>query len=286
MFVLGQREFTWYALLFVSGLLGAYAIAARTMMAEGIDIVYVNLLLIFVALGVVIGARLGEVVFYQWSYYRAHPMAILNIWHGGLASHGAAIGIASLLWLYARFVVRKPFFWVADHAVIGIAFAAACVRFGNLANSEILGKPTSVPWAVVFDRVDSVPRHPVQVYEGLWYIALCLALLLTRQRWAPPQGALSGLFLVGMFLPRFFLEFAKEGPVVFAGMNTGQVLSVPLVIAGALLLGQSGWRTTHTPGEERQPHVHGHDAPGNLVIGFCLLAAPHTTILRLRSESW
>src|SRR6185295_20276346 len=104
MFVLGQREFTWYALLFVSGLLGAYAIAARTMMAEGIDIVYVS-------------------------------------------------------------------------------------------------------WAVVFDRVDSVPRYPVQVYEGLWYIALCLALLLARQRWAPPQGVLSGLFLVGMFLPRFFLEF-------------------------------------------------------------------------------
>jgi len=243
MLVLGQREFTWYALLFVSGLLGAYGIAARTMMAEGIDIVYVNVLLIFVALGVVIGARLGEVVFYQWSYYRAHPREILNIWHGGLASHGAAIGIASVLWLYARLVVRKPFFWVADHAVIGIAFAAACVRFGNLANSEILGKPTSVPWAVVFDRVDSVPRHPVQVYEGLWYIALCLALLLARQRWAPPQGVLSGLFLVGMFVPRFFLELTKEGPLVFAGMNTGQVLSVPLVIAGALLLGRSGWWT-------------------------------------------
>jgi len=242
MFVLGQHEFTWYALLFVSGLLGAYGIASRTMMAEGIDIVYVNVLLIFVALGVVIGARLGEVVFYQWSYYRAHPREILNIWHGGLASHGAAIGIASVLWLYARLVVRKPFFWVADHAVIGVAFAAACVRFGNLANSEILGKPTSVPWAVVFDRVDPVPRHPVQVYEGLWYIALCLALLLARQRWAPPQGVLSGLFLVGMFLPRFFLEFTKEGPVVFAGMNTGQVLSVPLIIGGALLLGQSGWQ--------------------------------------------
>ena len=216
MFVLGQREFTWYALLFVSGLLVGYVIVGRTFMAEGIDIVYANLLLIFVALGAVIGARLGEVVFYEWSYYRAHPRELLRIWHGGLASHGA---------------------------VIGIALAAACVRFGNLMNSEVLGKPTSLPWAIVFDRVDSIPRHPVQVYEGLWYIALCLTLLLARQRWAPPQGVLSGLFLVGMFLPRFFLEFAKEGPVVFAGMNTGQVLSVPLIIVGALLLGQYGWRT-------------------------------------------
>ena len=93
------------------------------------------------------------------------------------------------------------------------------------------------------DRVDSIPRHPVQVYEGLWYIALCLALLLARQRWKPPQGVFGGLFLVGMFLPRFVLEFAKEGTVVFAGMNTGQVFSVPLIVAGALLLGQSGWRT-------------------------------------------
>jgi prolipoprotein diacylglyceryl transferase len=239
MFVMGQRAFTWYALLFVSGLLGAYVIAARTLMADGIDIVYANVLLLLVALGVVIGARLGEVVFYEWSYYRAHPREILSIWRGGLASHGAAIGIAAMLWLYARVVVQKPFWWVADRAVASIAFAAACVRFGNLFNSEILGKPTSVPWAVVFDRVDSIPRHPVQVYEGLWYIALCLALLLTRQRWKPPQGVLSGLFLVGMFLPRFFLEFAKEGPVVFAGMNTGQVLSVPLIIVGALVLGQS-----------------------------------------------
>jgi len=142
-------------------------------------------------------------------------------------------------------VVQKPFWWVADRAVAGIAFAAACVRFGNLINSEILGKPTSVRWAVVFDRVDPVPRHPVQVYEGLWYIALCLALLLARQRWKPSQGVLSGLFLLGMFLPRFLLEFAKEGAVVFAGMNTGQVLSVPLIIVGALVLGQSGWRTKY-----------------------------------------
>jgi prolipoprotein diacylglyceryl transferase len=243
MFVLGQREFTWYALLFVGGLLAGYVIVARTFMAEGIDIVYANLLLIFVALGAVIGARLGEIVFYEWSYYRAHPRELLKIWHGGLASHGAVIGIASMLWLYARLVVRRPFFWIGDRAVISIALAAACVRFGNLMNSEVLGKPTSLPWAVVFDRVDSIPRHPVQVYEGLWYIALCLALLLARQRWAPPQGVLSGLFLVGMFLPRFFLEFAKEGPVVFAGMNTGQVLSVPLIIVGALVLGRSGWRT-------------------------------------------
>ena len=147
-----------------------------------------------------------------------------------------------MLWLYARVVVQKPFLWVADRAVAGIAFAAACVRFGNLINSEILGKPTSVPWAIVFDRVDPVPRHPVQLYEGLWYVALCLALLVVRQRWKPPQGVLSGLFLVGMFLPRFFLEFAKEGAVAFAGMNTGQVLSVPLIIVGALLLRQSGWR--------------------------------------------
>jgi prolipoprotein diacylglyceryltransferase len=119
--------------------------------------------------------------------------------------------------------------------VPGIALAAACVRFGNLMNSEILGKPTSVVWAFVFQRVDSSPRHPVQVYEGAAYLVLCLALIAASWRYALPEGCLSGLFLVGMFVPRWMLEFTKDSKIIAAGMNTGQVLSVPLVIIGVAM---------------------------------------------------
>jgi len=236
MFAVGNRLVTWYALLFVLGLLGGYAIAVATFRRERIDITYANILLVFVGVGAVIGARLGEVFFYEWSYYRAHPEEIAKIWHGGLASHGAVIGIPLMLWLFARVVIGKPFLWVLDRAVPGIALAAACVRFGNLMNSEILGKPTSAAWAFVFERIDAVPRHPVQIYEGITYLALCVALLVVGRRCAPPEGCLRGPFLVGMFLPRWFLEFTKAGPILAAGMNTGQVLSVPLVIIGVAML--------------------------------------------------
>jgi prolipoprotein diacylglyceryl transferase len=183
----------------------------------------------------VVGARLGEVFFYEWPYYRAHPAEIVRIWRGGLASHGAVISIALTLWLYARFVVGKPFLWILDRTAPGIAFTAACVRFGNLLNSEILGKPTAVAWAFVFQRIDGVPRHPVQLYEGIVYLLLCAALIAVGRRYALPEGCLSGLFLLGMFVPRWLLEFTKEGTIVAGGMNTGQVLSVPLVLIGVTM---------------------------------------------------
>src|SRR5215831_16335026 len=153
MFTLGDRPFTWYAFWFVCGLLGAYGIAVATFVRERIDITYANILLVFVGVGAVVGARLGEVFFYEWPYYRTHPAQIVRIWHGGLASHGEVIGIPLMLWLYGRVVAGKPFLWVLDRAVPGIALAAACVRLGNLMNSEILGKPTSFVWAFVFERV-------------------------------------------------------------------------------------------------------------------------------------
>src|SRR5262245_58528163 len=243
MLAIGERGLTWYAFLFVCGLLGGYAIIVTTFLRERVDITYANIMLIFVGVGAVVGARLGDVCFYEWPYYRAHPAEIVRIWHGGLASHGALIAIPLVLWFYARVVIRKPLLWVLDRAAPGVALAAACVRFGNLMNSEILGKPTSVPWAVVFARVDFVPRHPVQVYEGVTYIVLCIALLVIGRRWALPEGYLTGLFLVGMFLPRWFLEFTKEGHIVAAGMNTGQILSIPPVIIGALMLIVCGKRT-------------------------------------------
>jgi prolipoprotein diacylglyceryl transferase len=242
MLMLGDRPLTWYAFLFVCGLLGGYAIVVVTFVRERVDITYANILLLLVGVAAIIGARLGEVFFYEWPYYRAHPGEIVRIWHGGLASHGAVIAIALTLWLYARVVIGKPFLWVSDRAVAGIAFVAACVRFGNLINSEILGKPTTVPWAFAFQRVDPTPRHPVQLYEGIAYLLLCLILIAVSRRYTPPEGCLSGLFLVGMFLPRWLLEFTKDGEILAGAMNTGQVLSAPLVIIGVAMFALSWMR--------------------------------------------
>jgi prolipoprotein diacylglyceryltransferase len=115
-----------------------------------------------------------------------------------------------------------------------------------------------VPWAFVFERVDRLPRHPVQLYEGIWYLALAAALLVLGSRWRQRAGVLSGLFLVGMFVPRFFIEFAKDSPVVFAGLNTGQALSLPFIALGALILSRSEWRApilASRPGTERRAGV-------------------------------
>jgi prolipoprotein diacylglyceryl transferase len=249
MLAIGDRPVTWYAFLFICGLLGGYAIVAATFVRERVDITYANILLVLVGAAAVIGARLGEVFFYEWPYYRAHPLDILRIWRGGLASHGAVIAIAVTLWLYARFVIRKPLLWVSDRTVAGIALTAACVRFGNLLNSEVLGVPTSVAWGFVFLRVDATPRHPVQLYEGLAYLLLCAALIAVRRRYALPEGCLSGLFLVGMFLPRWLLEFTKEGAMLALGMNTGQVLSLPLIPIGAALFAACWmWAARPSPG--------------------------------------
>src|SRR5262245_11197989 len=123
----GGRQVTWYAFLFVCGLLGGYAILLATFARERVDITYANIVLVLVGIAAVVGARLGEVVFYEWPHYWAHPAEIVQIWRGGLASHGAVIAIAATLWLFARFVIGKPFLWVSDRLVAGIAFAAACV---------------------------------------------------------------------------------------------------------------------------------------------------------------
>ncbi len=247
LFEAGARGISWYALLFTLGLFGAYLIVARVFLKEKLDITYANILLILVAAAAVIGARFGEVFFYEWEHFRQHPHEIIQIWKGGLASHGAVIGIALVLWIYCHFIIKKPFLWVGDRIAAAIAFSGACVRFGNLMNSEIVGKKTNVAWAFIFESYDSFPRHPVQIYEGVVYLMLCIVLFrmisakqksnnTQRQKPTSGNGKIAGWFFIGMFLTRFFLEFTKEGETIFAGLITGQLLSLPLIVIGFLLL--------------------------------------------------
>ena len=194
-------------------------------------------LTIYMALGTIIGARLGHCFFYEPEYYLKYPYEILMTWHGGLASHGAAIGILTALWLFAR-KEKKSYIWILDRIVITVALAGFFIRMGNLMNSEVYGVETAVPWGFVFlKNYETVPKHPTQIYEALAYLTIFI--LLYKLYWTKKgehyQGLLISLFLILVFTARFFIEFVKEDQVAFEAamrLNMGQLLSFPFIIAG------------------------------------------------------
>jgi len=240
-FSIGIVSIRYYSLLFMlSFIIGLY-IFQWVYKREKIAKDELDPLLIYMLLGTVVGARLGHCLFYDAAYYLAHPVKILKVWEGGLASHGAAIGILLALYFFSRKRPQQPFLWLVDRIVITVALAGSFIRLGNLFNSEILGKPTDVAWSFIFDRVDQIPRHPAQIYESIAYLIIFIILFMIYKKKGPetPRGLLLGLFLVLVFGFRFFVEFLKENQVAFeAGMamNMGQILSIPAVIGGAILI--------------------------------------------------
>ena len=208
-------------------------------------------LLIYIAVGTVIGARLGHCFFYEPDYFLKNPLEILKIWKGGLASHGAAIGIPLALWLYIR-KYKLSFLWLIDRIVIVVALGGAFIRLGNLFNSEIYGLPTDLPWGFEFVRdkvydqntgelLPTVACHPTQLYEALSYILIfTLLFIFYRKRYMKVRdGFIFGVFLILLFTARFFIEFVKNDQVAFeAGMafNMGQLLSLPFILVGIILL--------------------------------------------------
>jgi len=192
-------------------------------------------------IGVALGARLGHCLFYDPVFYLGHPIEILKIWEGGLASHGAAIGVLLSLFVFTRRENRPSYFWLLDRIVIPVALAGMLIRIGNFFNSEIVGIPTNRSWAVVFESVDAVPRHAVQLYEAFAYgiIFVLLMLVYRRKGKACRQGMLLGMFLVSVFSARFFLEFLKTRQAAYEAslvLSVGQWLSIPFVVLGLILL--------------------------------------------------
>jgi prolipoprotein diacylglyceryl transferase len=171
----------------------------------------------------------------------SHPVEILKVWHGGLASHGGAIGILLSLYFFAK-KYKKPYLWIVDKIVIVTALAGVFIRTGNLMNSEIYGHTTTLPWGFIFERRgETVPKHPTQIYEALSYLIIFIILYLIHEKTnlKKKQGFIFGLFLVLLFSARFFIEFVKENQVAFENnmtLNMGQILSIPFVIAGILLI--------------------------------------------------
>ncbi|ROL61023.1 prolipoprotein diacylglyceryl transferase [Bacteroidetes/Chlorobi group bacterium ChocPot_Mid] len=239
---IGPITIRYYGLLFALAFVVGYQILYWIFNKEGKNLKELESFTIAMIVGTVVGARLGHCLFYEPSYYLSNPIEILKVWKGGLASHGGALGLAIALYVFLKFRKREnSFIWYADRAVISISLAAAFIRIGNFFNSEIIGRSSDAAWAVVFSRVDQVPRHPSQIYEALSYIAIFLILLFRYKKYNVnlPKGEMFGIFLVLLFSARFIIEFFKEVQVEFEKglvLDMGQILSIPGILLGVGIL--------------------------------------------------
>lgn len=241
---LGPLTVRWYGLLFALGFLLGYLVLQRIFRREGVPENDLGTLLLYVLGGAMIGARLGHCLLYEPGYYLSRPGEIILIWRGGLASHGGAAGILIALCFYARSRPGQSYLWLLDRLAIAVALAGTLIRIGNLFNSEIIGTASGLPWAFTFARAGvtpTVPRHPSMLYESAAYLLVFFLLLFVyrRRRGRVPPGELIGLFLLTAFTARFLIEFVKEPQAAFENslpLNMGQLLSIPAVIAGIVLL--------------------------------------------------
>ena len=240
-FILGPIEFRWYGLFFALGFFFGFQIMAQFYRREQRDLENLSELCLYLMLGTIIGARLGHVLLYQPDYFLAHPWEILMIWQGGLASHGGFAGVLISLYLYLKKHRDMRFIELADRLAIPCLLAAALIRVGNFFNSEILGTPSNLPWAVVFARVDNIPRHPAMLYEAAVYFVVFCVLYVAYWKTSIIQfpGRVLGTTLATCFLARFLIEFVKENQVPFENrmpLNMGQLMSIPFILTGVYLI--------------------------------------------------
>lgn len=245
---LGPLSLRWYGLLFALGFVIGYYIMEWMFKQEGKSTKELDNLTVYMAVSTVLGARLGHVFFYNWDYYSENLGDILMVWKGGLASHGAAIGILIGLWLFVRKRKEFDYLWIVDRIVVTVALAGFFIRMGNLMNSEILGIQTNVAWAFIFTQLpepEQFPRHPVQIYEALSYLAIFIFLFLRykAKKAQINKGELFGWFLTLIFGFRFIWEFFKVKQIeslehfnMQMDLNMGHILSIPLVLIGLIIL--------------------------------------------------
>jgi prolipoprotein diacylglyceryl transferase len=237
---IGPLTIHWYGALFATAILSGLQVMKWVFIQEKKSLEALDNLLMYVVAGVVIGARLGHCLFYDPQYYLANPLKILAIWEGGLASHGGGLGVFIAISLYVR-KHQENYLWLVDRLAICTALFGVFVRSANFVNSEILGKATDVSWAVIFARIDGVPRHPAQLYEAFAYLAIFLVLisLYKKSKSKTPKGLLLGIFLILTFTARYLIEMVKEKQAAYdniLSMTTGQMLSIPFFIAGIALV--------------------------------------------------
>jgi len=250
----------YYSLMFVIAFTLGWFITKRIFINEKLGLEKLDSLFIYMVIAILLGARLGHVLFYQSELIFQDPISVLLPFRTvpefkytgfqGLASHGAAIGVIIAMFIYSKKVLKMPVLWILDRVVIAVASGAIFVRIGNFINSEIIGKATNSNFGVIFKQLgEDFPRHPAQLYESFGYIFVFLILWFvywkTEKR--KQMGYLFGLFLVLLWTVRFFVEFVKESQGGFESslgktLSTGQWLSIPFIIAGIYFMVQSSKR--------------------------------------------
>ncbi len=250
---LGSFNVYYYSLMFVIAFASGLYLMKYMYKREGVSLEYIDPLLIYMVAGTLIGARLGEVFFYNWDYFQNNLLEIILpikvtsegwkfVGFRGLASHGAAIGIITSLYLYTKRFKYSTMLWLLDRIAITVAFGGVFIRIGNFFNSEIVGQFTGSSFGVVFkNNGDTLPRHPVQLYESLGYFIVFLILFMIYKNTDKrnQKGFLIGAFFSLLFTVRFFAEFVKESQGGFGEklgyLSTGQWLSIPLILLGLVL---------------------------------------------------
>jgi len=239
---IGPLQIHWYGIMYLIGFAAAWWLGrrrARQPQSQW-NIGLVDDLIFYSALGVILGGRIGYVIFYNLSAFLDNPLILFKVWEGGMSFHGGLLGVLAALWLFAR-RTDKRWLSVVDFAAPLVPIGLAAGRLGNFINGELWGRVTDVPWAMVFPGAGPLPRHPSQLYEFALEGVALFALVWWFSSKPRPAGAVSGLFALGYGVFRIFVEFFREpdahiGYLAFGWVTEGQLLSLPLVVVGIGLI--------------------------------------------------
>jgi len=239
---LGPLKIHWYGIMYLIGFGAAWVLGRQRTQNPNSVITpeQLNDLIFYAALGVILGGRLGYVLFYDLPTFFKTPASILKIWQGGMSFHGGFLGVLIAMSWYARKIHRK-FFELTDFIAPLVPLALAAGRIGNFINGELWGRPTDLPWGMVFPSVDAVPRHPSQLYQAVLEGIMLFIILWLFSKKPRPTMAISGLFLIGYGIFRFLAEFFRTpdshiGFIAFDWLTMGQLLTFPMLIVGILLM--------------------------------------------------
>lgn len=255
---IGDLKIHWYGLMYMVAFISAWYLG--TLRARKADSGWkadeISDFMFYAALGVILGGRMGYVLFYDFSNFIDHPLVLFKIWQGGMSFHGGLLGSALAIWLYAR-KTKRGFFQVTDFTIPLFPLGYAAGRFGNFINGELWGRVTDVPWGMVFAQVGPEPRHPSQLYQFFLGGVLIFIIIWWYSSKPRPTMAVSGLFLALFGSYRIFVEFFRQpdkhlGFIAFEWMTMGQILSVPMVAVGCFMLWKGYQNHTKSDSSNKQ----------------------------------
>jgi len=238
---IGPLRIHWYGIMYLIGFLGGWGLLKGRLSSPPCQLTANQLadLVFYAALGIILGGRLGYLLFYDIHEFLAHPLLIFQLWRGGMSFHGGLIGVIFSLAIFA-YKTGKSLIDLTDFIAPVVPIGLGAGRIGNFINGELWGRVTHIPWGMIFPNVDDLPRHPSQLYEFFLEGVILFIILWFFSRSPRPRGAVSGLFLICYSLFRFCIEFFRQPDIqvgyVVAGLTEGQLLSLPMFIGGAALL--------------------------------------------------